>query len=174
MVLVLSERENKIENEITEMLKELGVSVVTDKDRLPLSSDFTAAFIHRNTDIDAKCGIVIATDKLAGFKNQRLPKGFIGVCSENNKNALKLFKSNNLSVITCGSGRKNTLSVSSLDGDSILLCLQRSTTDINGNVIEPCEIKIKLKKRRDLFSLLATVCVLIYYRSSLIDSSIEI
>ena len=96
MVLVLSDKENKIEKEIAEMLKELSTSAAKDKGIHPISSDFTAVFIHQDIYIDAKCGIVIATDNLKKFKNQRLPKSFIGVCDENNKNALKFFKSNNI------------------------------------------------------------------------------
>jgi len=174
VVFVLTDKENKEEKEITEILSELGAAIVSDNGIFEKASDFTAVFLRNATQIVAERGIVIATDSLKNFKNQHFPKGFIGVCAENNKSALKLFKKNNLSVITCGTGTKNTLSVSSIDEGSMLLCLQRSITDINGDITEPCEIKINSKKQRNLFSLLAAVCVLIVYKSSTIDGNINI
>lgn len=174
MVFVLSNKENKTEKEIAEMLKQLGVSVVTESGIFEKTSDFTAFFLHNVTKIVAEQGVVIATDNLKKFKNQCFSKGFIGVCSENNKNALKFFKKNKLSVITCGTGTKNTLSVSSIEDSSMLLCLQRSIANIKGNIIEPCEIKVTFKNHQNLFSLLAVVSALIYYSSSSIEGSINI
>lgn len=165
MVVILSDRENKTEKEIIRMLSALGAAVISDGKILETGSSFTVVASHRKTQIKAKSGIVIATDGIKKFKNQRLPRGVIGICSESNMSALDLFKKNGISVITCGVGTKNTLSVSSINENGMLLCLQRSIIDANGCVLEPCELKIKPSGKTELFSCLAAEAVRLIYNN---------
>lgn len=159
MIFILSDKENKTNNEIIEILsfKSLGL---TDNQKEML----TVVAVNSTIKIKAEKGIVIVTDRIKNFKNQQIPKNFLGICSENNKNALKLFKANKLSVITCGIGNKNTISISSIAETDMLFCLQRSINDINGNVVLPCEIKVKTKKEYNLFCLLSAVAVMFYHK----------
>lgn len=174
MVLILSDNENKSDKEIEEILRCFGAAVVSDAEIFEASSNFTVVGRHSIFKISAEKGVVIATDSIKKFKNQYLPSGFIGVCAENNKNALKLFKRNRLSVITCGVGTKNTLSVSSIEQQCMLLCLQRNITDVCGLTVEPCEIKMNLSKDRNLFSILAAASVALYYRLEFKNGNIDI
>lgn len=149
MVIIMSDKENRTNNLIMENLKNK-------------ETGFTVVSVKNSVKIQAAKGIVIVTGSIKNFKDQKIPKGFVGVCAEKDKNALKLFKKNRLSVITCGTGSKNTISISSITENDMLLCLQRSIKDVSGNFVEPCEIKAN--KPKDLFCLLATAAVMFYYK----------
>lgn len=157
MVFLLSDKENKTNNLIMESFKSENSYFKNGKDR-----GVSVVSVNNSVKIQGDKGIVIVTGSINKFKKQEIPSGFLGVCTENDKNALKLFKKNKLSVITCGTGSKNTLSISSITENDMLLCLQRSVKDINGDIVEPCEIKAD--KTKDLFCLLATVAVMLYYK----------
>ena len=58
-------------------------------------------------------------------------------------------------------GAKNTITLSSINSETLLTTLQRTVTDINGNEIEPEEFKIKLKKEYLPFSVMASVAVML-------------
>lgn len=145
----MSDKENRTNNLIMKSLN--------DKE-----TNFTVVSVKNSIKIQALEGIVIVTGSIKNFKDQEIPKGFVGVCAEKDKNALELFKKNRLPVITCGTGSKNTISVSSITDNDMLLCLQRSIKDVSGNFVEPCEIKAD--KPKDLFCLLATAAVMFYYK----------
>lgn len=53
----------------------------------------------------------------------------------------------NLTVITYGFGSKCTVTASSIDEGDIMFCLQRSIYSLNGNKVEPQEIKGDLKEK---------------------------
>ena len=163
MVIMLSDKENSTDRRIAELLNHKGASIIMDNKISDQSGKFIVINHHKTFKITAEKGIVIATDAINNFKKQNFPKGIIGICNQDNFNALKLFKNNNIPVITCGRGAKNTFTVSSIAEESVLLSLQRSIPDINGRYIEPCEIRVNIFKNEDLFSILAaTVTMLIY------------
>lgn len=163
MVIILSDKENQVDRQIADILSQKGANVIMDNKISDQSGSVMVVNHHRKFDITAQKGVVIATDGINNFNNQYFPKGIIGICNEDNINALKLFKDNNIPVITCGRGNKNTITVSSVAEDSVLLSLQRGISDINGRYIEPCEIKVQLSKNEDLFSHLAATAVSLIY-----------
>ena len=154
MIVLLSDKENKTEKQIIKYLTANRTQV----------KENTVNFISLHSqaeEIAAKT--VIVTGRCKSFRKQLISKKTMAICHENNTDALRLFKSNRLSVITCGRGGKNTVSISSITDNTLLLSLQRSITDINGNIIEPCEIKVKLKDSKVGFAELATTIVLLIY-----------
>lgn len=60
---------------------------------------------------------------------------------------LEMVKNLNLSLITYGFNSKATITMSSLEDDSMLVCLQRNIKVIDGSIIEQQEIKMKLQDR---------------------------
>ena len=163
MVIMLSDKENNLDRQIAEILSRKGADVVLDNIISDKQGAFTVVNHHKLSDIATKKGIIIVTDSIDNLKSQHLPEGVVGICSEDNLNARKFFKANNTPVITCGRGSKNTLTVSSISEESMLLSLQRNIEDIKGRQIEPCEIKVNILKNEDIFSVLAATAVLLMY-----------
>ena len=70
MVLILSDKENKIDRQIIEILSRKGAAVITDNKISESFSHFTAISIHNKTKIECNTGIAIVTDSIKGLKNQ--------------------------------------------------------------------------------------------------------
>ncbi len=147
MVLLFSNRKNKLEKEIIQILTAFGADVISDKFISASGGFFTVTICYKRTDINIKKGIALLLDDTRRFANQELPLGIIGVCEDRNETALKLFKTNGLPVITCGNNPKNTLTISSVENNNYLVTLQREIIDIKGNVVYPADYKITLQKQ---------------------------
>lgn len=161
MVILFSGRNNKIEKEIIEILTGCGANYISDKAVFSGSEPITIISEYKKTDLKIKKGIAVLIDDTDRFKNQTFPPSVIGICEENNLKAIELFSKNPIPVICCGMGTKNTITLSSINSDTLLTTLQRTVTDIKGNEIEPEEFKIKLKKNYQPFSVMASVAVML-------------
>lgn len=146
MVLLFSNRKNKLEKEIIEILTACGADFISDKAVTFAGGFFTITICYKKIELNANKGIAMILDDTKRFEKQNLPKSIIGICEDNNTNALKLFKRNGLPVITCGNNPKNTLTLSSIDGNNFVITLQREITDINGNKVYPADYKFNLNK----------------------------
>ena len=117
-----------------------------------------------------KKGVVIFCDDTERFAAQVLPKTVFGVCEEDSAAALMVFKNSGVAVISCGLGSKNTVTVSSISKNQMLIAFQRSFINIKGEVIEPREYRINLNKSYNTYSVLAAATALIL--NSIIPESI--
>ena len=163
MVILLSSRKSKREKEIVKILKKYSGSYISDKILSENGGKFTVISIYKKTEISLNKGITVFLEKNLRFKDQRLPIGIIGICEENDKTALEIFKKNHNAVITCGINSKNTITFSSISQNTLFATLQRSIYDINGNLLEPCELKIKLTENFSAFSVICAVIILLYH-----------
>lgn len=163
MVVILSDRKNGFERTMKNKLLKLGGDFISDGKITEGGHIFTGIILNKPSKILLKKGIIILSDNIKNFKKQDIPKGVIGVCREGNFNGLALLERNGIPTISCGTGSKNTLTVSSLNDNDIMVCLQRSITDINGNIVEPCEIKAQNKIKNDFYATLAAVAVKLIY-----------
>jgi len=161
MVILFSNRKSKTEREIIEILKNFGAMHISDNSISDGDYRFTVISLYKKTDLKIKKGIAIFSDDTQRFEEQYLPFGITGICEENNKHALNLFCKNKIPVITCGMGAKNTVTLSSLNNENLLISLQRTITETNGKSTEPAEFKINLKKQYEPFSVMASVAVLL-------------
>lgn len=162
-MILLSERKSKYEKEIVEILKNYGADHFSDKIIAKGVGSFTSISIYKPTELFLKNGVAVFTEKTNKFNKQNFPIGIIGICEDTNKNALENFKKSNIAVITCGINNKNTITISSLCENNVLVTLQRSIIDINGNHIEPCEFKISLLKQYNPYSILSVTAILIIH-----------
>lgn len=161
MVLLFSTRQSKCEKEIVEILKRHGACHISDKLITEGKGKFTAISLYKNTEITINKGIAIFLAENQRFLKQKLPIGIIGICEEKNSKALEIFRKNNITVLTCGIGSKNTITLSSIAKNTLLATIQRSIIDTNGNLLNPCEIKIHLTKEYLPYSVMAAVAVLL-------------
>ncbi len=163
VVILLSNRKSNREKELVKILEKYGGNFISDKVLSENGGKFTIISIYKKTEISLNKGIAVFVEKSIRFKDQKFPIGIIGVCEENNKTALETFKKNRNAVITCGINNKNTITLSSISEDTLFATLQRSVYDINGNLIEPCELKIKLTENFSPFSVICSVIILLYH-----------
>lgn len=163
MVILLSNRKSKREKEIVKILKKYGGNFISDKILSENGGKFTIISIYKKTEISLDKGIAVFVEKNIRFKEQKLPIGIVGICEENDKTALEIFKKSHNAVITCGINNKNTVTLSSISEDTLFATLQRSVYDINGNLLEPCELKIKLTENFSPFSVICSVIILLYH-----------
>ncbi len=163
MVILLSERKSKNEKEITEILKKHGANHYSDKTISKGTDTFTCISIYKPTELLINNAVAVFTEKTIKFNKQIYPIGIVGVCEDSNKYALENFKKTKNAVITCGSNNKNTLTISSFSKNSVLVTLQRSIIDINGTRVEPCELKIRLLKPYNPYSILSSIAILLLH-----------
>ena len=112
MVIIFSGRKSETEKEIIEILSSNGGDYISDKTILKGKGLFTVISEYKKTDLKIEKGIALILDDTERFKGQSFPFGVIGICEENNKSALGLFKKSKIPVISCGMNPKNTITFS--------------------------------------------------------------
>ena len=163
MVVLFSNRRNKYEKEIIEILTAVGANYISDKAVFSGDAPITIISEYKNTDLKIKKGVAVLLDDSDRFIEQKFPFGMIGICEESNKIGLNIFQKNNIPVISCGMGLKNSITLSSINSETLFTTLQRIITDIKGEEIEPAEFKITLKKQYLPFSIMASVGIMLLY-----------
>lgn len=161
MVIIFSERKSNVADEITEILTLAGADFISDNTVCASKGLFTVVREYKKTEITINKGVAVFCDDTERFKEQVLPSGIIGICEDTNKNALKLFFKNRTPVISCGLGNKNTVTLSSLTDNSLLVTLQRNIKSMYGLSIEPADFKITLWKKYSPFSVMAGATILL-------------
>ncbi len=163
MVILFSKRNSKKEKEIIEILTKYGGDYISDKKVYESKGKFTIISEYKKTDVRINKGIVIFVDDIKKLSGQIFPKGIIGICENGNTNALEIFERSKNPVISCGMNAKNTITLSSLNEENILLSLQRTLVLIDGTEAEPCELNIRLTQNYEPFSLMTCAAVLMMY-----------
>ena len=161
MVILFSDRKTKTEKEIIEILKAYEADYISDKNIHKGGGKLTIISEYKVIDLKIENGIAVFISETDRFKGQKLPRGVIGICEDCNKTALKILSDSKIPVITCGMNSKNTVTLSSINSDTLLATLQRSFTDKNGKEICPEEFKIKQKKNYHPFSVMVSIAVLL-------------
>ncbi len=162
LVILLSTRKSRREKEIVKILQKYGADYISDKILSAKNGKFIVIGIYKKTEIAIDKGIVIFVEKNPRFIDQKFPIGLVGVCEENNNTALQTLKKSKNAVISFGINNKNTITLSSITEDTLLATLQRSIYDISGNLLEPCELKIKLTEKFSPFAVMSAVAILLY------------
>ena len=161
MVILLSDRKNKCEKEIIEILTKYGAQHISDRFIGADDGAFTILSVYKKSVFEIKKGIVVFLDSSSRFEEQTLPIGLVGICEEKNLKALETFKKNKIEVISCGINNKNSITLSSFGSNNLFTCLQRSLQNQNGSIIEQGEFKIELTKPYLPFSVMASAAILL-------------
>lgn len=161
MIILFSDRKNKCEREIIEILTKYGAKHISDKQIVDGNSNFTILSIYKKSELNIKKGIIVFIDKGKRFLKQVIPLGIIGICEENNSSALEILKFNKIETVCCGIGNKNSITLSSIGHENLFACLQRTIQNYNGKIIEQGEFKIKLSKKYHPFSVMACTAILL-------------
>jgi len=78
-----------------------------------------------------------------------LPEKSIVIANSENPEQLNVLEAIDCRVITCGNGKRDTLSYSSLTYDGIVISLNREITAFSGRKIQPLEIPVKFTYEPD-------------------------
>lgn len=109
---------------------------------------------------DTQCKKIIIFSSNTHKANVTIPKNSICICNSSNKKALDMLIGKDVTVITCGMQKSDTVTFSSMEGD-YLISLQREICDINGKTIEPLEFTSLLESNDTSTLLLLNVVALI-------------
>ncbi len=161
MVILLTDRKNKCENEIIQILTKHGAQHISDKHISGGNVNFTILSVYKKSELRLEKGIIVFLDRGKRFISQNIPLGFVGICEEDNHTAIEILKNNKVASVCCGLGSKNSITLSSMGSTSLFACLQRSLQGTNGKLIEQGEWKIKLTKNYEPFSVMASAAVLL-------------
>jgi hypothetical protein len=111
--------------------------------------------------IGMKRGILLLKDKLCETMPVQVPDGFVGVIGSRNAQAARMMCGSGASVVTCGTGPKDTLSLAGLDTSAACVSLQRNLVTLDGELLEPHDFSITLLQRRSPEQVLAVSAVLL-------------
>ncbi|MCI8623376.1 MAG: hypothetical protein HFG26_06890 [Provencibacterium sp.] len=85
----------------------------------------------------------------------------VAVIHSHNAEGLAFAARRHLKTLTCGLSSRDTLTLSSLTGESAGVCLQREIAAFGGKRIEPADIPVRLRGPLERFELLTLAAVLL-------------
>jgi len=161
MVILFTNRNNKTEKEIIEILTACGADFFSERSVTSSGGFFTFCSLYKPAKLDIKKGTVLILDDTEKFNNLDLENGITGICEDSNITALNVFEKNSVPVITVGNNPKNTITLSSCRADSIIITLQRSIKTVYGNEIYPGDYKVNLTKSFSSNAILLAFAILV-------------
>lgn len=139
-------RDESIKNTLARAVNNYGGFSIHEVDNLSMIKENYEVLIFKNSFKYQKCS---------------LSKQSLYITDSQNKNAITVLQENHLAAITCGMNFKDTLNISSLSGEKATVSLQRNIVTCDGNIIEPRDVKITLKKKTSIYPLLTSTIVLL-------------
>lgn len=124
----------------------------------------TRYFLYENErvpKINMPRGILLFKNSIHQKGPVHIPDGFLCVLESQNRKAAELLQGTHATVITCGTGSKDTLSIAGLESSCASVSLQRNLVTLSGNVLEPHDFNVKLSKPRSPYQILFVSAVLL-------------
>ncbi len=162
-VILYGKNGNRIADEICGLLKEYGIIRVGDR-RIKFAANSPKFLIIESKctkEIDIPQGIIVIAGEIEADTELRIKGDFRGVVFSSDKEALKLLKNTEVSVISCGMAEEDTLSLSSIKENAAVISINRKIKTLNGAFIDPQEHKVILKKPITDYSLLVAYAILL-------------
>lgn len=153
-VFIMCDKNSSTYSQIIEILKEYNFSIIDDNKAILNHGSKVAVKITSQKQITTTDSLLLVLNS----KSFTLPK-FIGnikvICESANIKALNFLKNSEMSVIIVGTSKTDTVTFSSISTTKALISVQRSIKNINGKIIEPCEISVNFKRK---YSNSAVIC----------------
>lgn len=107
-------------------------------------------------------GVLVFKPGVAAFRRDFcVPGGFSAVVDPLNEDAVRLLQKCCLQTVTCGMSLRDTLTFSSIGGETAVVSLQRALVTLKGETVEPREIPVRFGNGHGQYALLAAVAVLL-------------
>ncbi len=142
-VITNQKNELYVKNELSKILPVENIIFITEKNILNIKNIKFETII-----IDTKINNKLELRKIIANANYILLNADIDVNLETMHNL-------NLTVITYGFNNKSTFTVSSIEENNIIICLQRIIFGKNEKKYEPQEYEVKLQKNVDKYAIIA-------------------
>ena len=133
-----------------------GESIYSDSESPDICITCTESFKLIDTG-----GIVIFGNGFAEPDGKCTVKGAVCITDSSNKAALKILAGSECYVIGCSMSGRDTLSISCITDEYMLVSLQRNIRTLDGDIAEPCEIKMAVDGNIPPFTVLAVCAVLL-------------
>ena len=91
--------------------------------------------------IDSQNSVIVLLD--ITDENINIKNAAICILSSENSAALKVLKNKNIPCLTCGNGTLDSISLSSITEEKIIICQQRNIKTIDGKILEAREFPIE-------------------------------
>jgi hypothetical protein len=161
-------KDNQITNTLLGTIRASGSSAlhITNKSvaMIPPSSKQPDYLVLDNPSmqyIQLTKGIVIFKQGISFHQNGfNLPKEFLAIVDPENDDAVLMLKKSCMQTITCGMSQKDTFNFSSIGQEKAVVSLQHAIQNLNGDIVEPCELPILFNSEHSEYALLASVAVL--------------
>lgn len=115
--------------------------------------ELTAADFPRYDEVRTEGGVFLL--KKSCVPDFDFPVGATIITFSENDEQIKSLKSCHAHVITCGFGKTDTFSYSSLSDDKIVVSLNREITALSGKKIQPLEIPLEIPEGINIYSVIA-------------------
>jgi hypothetical protein len=150
-----------------------GVQYFSGKRLVRLGGDSPKFFLYDSEQvpqIEIPNGILLFKNSYHASESVNIPPDFSCVLETKNLNAAAVLTGQNITVITCGTSAKDTISIAGLDETNATLSLQRSIITVDGRILEPHDFTVRLHSKFGPHRILAVCASLLL---SGIDSSLE-
>lgn len=150
-----------------------GVQYLGGKRLVRFGGDSPKFFLYDSEQvpqIEIPNGILLFKNSYNVSESVNIPPDFSCVLETKNLNAAAVLKGQNITVITCGTSAKDTISIAGLDETNATLSLQRSIITVDGRILEPHDFTVRLNSKIGPHRILAVCATLLL---SGIDSSLE-
>ena len=115
--------------------------------RIPQSAAEVFSYRHlsvfcspASTNIDSQNSIVVLLD-IKGIEI-KIKKATACIVSSENGEALRQLSKNSVPCLTCGNNLSDSISLSSITDEKIIICQQRNIKTIDGEILEPREFPV--------------------------------
>jgi hypothetical protein len=168
LLLYGNEKDNQITNTLLGTIRASGLSALHITNHsvamIPPSSKQPDYLVLDNADmqyIQLAKGIVIFKQGISFYQNGfNLPKEFFAIVDPENEDAVSMLKKSCMQTITCGMSKKDTFNFSSIGQEKAVVSLQHTIQNLDGDIIEPCELPILFTSIHSEYALLSSVAVL--------------
>ena len=148
---------DKIENELYKKLNKNEYTIV----------NITNESIEDIRNIKFDIILITNPDYLSSQNNECLKKIINNskylVINTDIKYDLKILEQIKINVITYGFNSKNTITASSINEDSIQICIQRNIKNINSKLVEQQDKKVEIKGRINTNYIMGIIAILIVF-----------
>lgn len=106
-------------------------------------------FVYENEKIPkigVPAGILLLKNRISPLQTAEVPAGFLCVMNSGNANAETILRGSGAAAVTCGTGPRDTLSLSALEPECACVSLQRSLRTLSGALLEPRDFAVRFSQ----------------------------
>lgn len=123
-------------------------------------AEFLVVCVNSLTEADCSAVLVMG-EALCQIPPALSLNGVTAVSESSNTDALKILSRTGVPVVGCSSSVMDTMTLSCISGNYMMISLQRPLSALSGKIIEPCEIIVRCNEGQQLYPALAACCTLL-------------